>query len=167
MKYLKSTTQKAYTVNGKVIPACMTPGNKTLVVDDSEWFQISAQPVIASLIKAGDILVMDEDPNVREDTEARNQVAELKAQNTLLTEKLKQLEQQSGRKSTEAGDAELQALAKKNEELTKTNEELTKANEKLVTEMREFKEQAIKELGELKTENDKLQAKLTDTSTEE
>lgn len=79
MKYLKSTSQKAYTVNGKVIPACITPGNKTLEVDDSEWFQISTQPVIASLIKSGDILVMDEDPNVREDIDARNQVAELKA----------------------------------------------------------------------------------------
>lgn len=160
MKYLKSTTQKAYTVNGKVIPACITPGNKTLVVDDSEWFQISAQPVIASLIKAGDILVMDEDPNVREDTEARNQVAELKAQNTLLTEKLKQLEQQSGRKGTEAADAELQALTEK-------NEELTKANEKLVAELQEFKEQAIKELEELKAENEKLNAEITGTSTEE
>ena len=139
MKYLKSTNQRAYTVNGKVIPACITPGNKTLAVDDSEWFQISTQPVIASLIKAGDILVMDEDPNVKEDTEARNQVAELKAQNTLLTEKLKQLEQrQPDRKAV---NGELQALTEK-------NEELTKANEKLVAEMQEFKEQAIKELEE-------------------
>ena len=156
MKYLKSTNQRAYTVNGKVIPACITPGNKTLAVDDSEWFQISTQPVIASLIKAGDILVMDEDPNVKEDTEARNQVAELKAQNTLLTEKLKQLEQrQPDRKAV---NGELQALTEK-------NEELTKANEKLVAEMQEFKEQAIKELEELQAENKKLKAEINDTDT--
>lgn len=157
MKYLKSTTQKAYTVNGKVIPACITPGNKTLAVDDSEWFQISAQPVIASLIKAGDILVMDEDPNMKEDIEARSQVAELKAQNTVLEERIKQLEQQTDRKAAKAVSAELQALTEK-------NEELTKANEKLVAEMQEFKEQAIKELEELKAENEKLKAEISDTS---
>lgn len=157
MKYLKSTTQKAYTVNGKVIPACITPGNKTLAVDDSEWFQISAQPVIASLIKAGDILAMDEDPNMKEDIEARSQVAELKAQNTVLEERIKQLEQQQpGRKAV---SAELQALTEK-------NEELTKANEKLVTEMQEFKEQAIKELEEMKAENEKLKAEISDTTEE-
>ena len=157
MKYLKSTTQKAYTVKGKVIPACITPGNKTLAVDDSEWFQISAQPVIASLIKAGDILAMDEDPNMKEDIEARSQVAELKAQNTVLEERIKQLEQQQpGRKAV---SAELQALTEK-------NEELTKANEKLVAEMQEFKEQAIKELEEMKAENEKLKAEISDTTEE-
>ena len=131
MKYLKSTSQKAYTVNGKVIPACITPGNKTLEVDDSEWFQISTQPVIASLIKSGDILVMDEDPNVREDIDARNQVAELKAQNTELTERIKQLEQQGDRKAAKIANADLKAA----------NSDLTAENEKLKAEISDTTEE--------------------------
>lgn len=152
MKYLKSTSQKAYTVNGKVIPACITPGNKTLAVDDSEWFQISTQPVIASLIKAGDILVMDEDPNVREDIDARNQVAELKAQNTELTERIKQLEQQGDRKA--------------NAEMKTENADLKAENEKLKAELEELKKQAVKELEEMKAENEKLKAEISDTTEE-
>lgn len=158
MKYLKSTSQKAYTVNGKVIPACITPGNKTLEVDDSEWFQISSQPVIASLIKAGDILVLDEDPNVKEDIVARDQVAELKAQNTELTERIKQLEQQGNRKaSREDGSKEIAILKAE-------NEKLAEANEKLATEFTEFKKQALKELEEMKAENEKLKAEISDTA---
>ena len=156
MKYLKSTSQKAYTVNGKVIPACITPGNKTLEVDDSEWFQISTQPVIASLIKSGDILAMDEDPNVREDIDARNQVAELKAQNTELTERIKQLEQQGDRKASKMANADLKA----------ENSDLTAENEKLKAELEEFKKQAIKELEELTAENEKLKAEISDTTEE-
>jgi len=159
MKYLKSTSQKAYTVNGKVIPACITPGNKTLEVDDSEWFQISTQPVIASLIKSGDILAMDEDPNVREDIDARNQVAELKAQNTELTERIKQLEQQG-----QQGDRKAAKMA--NADLKAANSDLTAENEKLKAELEELKKQAIKELEEMKAENEKLKAEISDTTEE-
>lgn len=161
MKYLKSTSQKAYTVNGKVIPACITPGNKTLEVDDSEWFQISSQPVIASLIKAGDILVLDEDPNVKEDIVARDQVAELKAQNTALEEKIKRLErleQQGNRKASREDGSEEIAI------LTTENERLVAVNEKLAAEFTEFKEQALKELEEMKAENEKLKAEISDTA---
>lgn len=161
MKYLKSTSQKAYTVNGKVIPACVTPGNKTLEVDDSEWFQISTQPVIASLIKSGDILVMDEDPNVREDIDARNQVAELKAQNTELTERIKQLEQQGDRKAAKIANAEMKT---ENADLKAENGDLKAKNEKLVTELEELKKQAVKELEEMKAENEKLKAEISDTT---
>ena len=94
MKYLKSTTQKAYTVGGKTIPPCVTPRNETLALNDSEWFQVSSQPVIAALIKSGDLLVLDEDPNVREDTEVKNQLAELKVQNTQLAQEKQALERQ-------------------------------------------------------------------------
>lgn len=159
MKYLKSTSQKAYTVNGKVIPVCVTPGNKTLEVDDSEWFQISTQPVIASLIKSGDILVMDEDPNVREDIDARNQVAELKAQNTELTERIKQLEQQG-----QQGDRKAAKMA--NADLKAANSDLTAENEKLKAELEELKKQAVKELEEMKAENEKLKAEISDTTEE-
>lgn len=129
MKYVKSTTQKSYVVQGKVIPPCVTSRNQTLAVEDSEWFQISSQPVIAALIHSGDLLVLDEDPNVKEDTEARSQLAELKAQNTALEEELKQLK---GAASTDSTD-----WKKKFEELQK---------------------EALKELQQLKEENEQLKA---------
>ena len=58
MKWLKSTSQKAWTVMGKVIPPCLTPDNRYLEVDNSTYTSISSVPVIKSLIKAGDILVL-------------------------------------------------------------------------------------------------------------
>lgn len=129
MKYIKSTTQKSYVVQGKIIPPCITPRNQTLAVDDSEWYQISTQPVIAALIHSGDLLVLDEDPNVREDKEARDQVAVLKAQNTALEEELRQLK---GSSPTDTVD-----WKKKYEELQK---------------------EAVTELQKLKEENDQLKA---------
>lgn len=129
MKYVKSTTQKSYVVQGKVIPPCVTARNQTLAVEDSEWFQISSQPVIAALIHSGDLLVLDEDPNVKEDTEARSQLAELRAQNTALEEELKQLKGAASADSTD--------WKKKFEELQK---------------------EALKELQQLKEENEQLKA---------
>lgn len=84
MKYVKSTSQKAYTIKGRVIPRCITPKNELLELDDSEWFEISQQPVIKSLVASGDILVLNEDPNLREDTGAKDQIAALKARVTEL-----------------------------------------------------------------------------------
>lgn len=134
MKYIKSTTQKSYVVQGKVIPPCVTPRNQTLALDDSEWFQVSSQPVIAALIHSGDLLVLDEDPNTREDTEARSQVAELKAQNTQLEAKLK----------------ELQAAVKPS-----TEQEDWKAK------YEELQKEAVEELQKLKEENEQLRASQT------
>lgn len=124
MKYIKSTTQKSYVANGKIIPACVTPGNKTLELSDSEWFQIVQQPVIASLVKSGDLLVLEEDPNVKEDIVARNQVAELMAKNTELEEKVKILESQTSRDTgtnveAETAKAEADEWKQKYEELKK------------------------------------------------
>lgn len=83
MKWLKSTTQKAWVVNigGKqaIIPPCETPDNKWLKVDDAEWIEISSTPVIASLLKAGGIMKLDEEP-----AELRNSVPALQVTNTQL-----------------------------------------------------------------------------------
>lgn len=83
MKWLKSTTQKSWVVSiqGKqaVIPPCDTPDNKWLKVDDSEWIEISTTPVIASLLKAGGIMKLDEEP-----AELRNSVPALQVTNTQL-----------------------------------------------------------------------------------
>ena len=83
MKWLKSTTQKSWVVNvgGKqaIIPPNETSDNKWLKVDDSEWIEISTTPVIASLLKAGGIMKLDEEP-----AELRNSVPALQVTNTQL-----------------------------------------------------------------------------------
>lgn len=125
MKYVKSTTQKSYVVEGKIIPACITPKNEVLELGDDEWFVISQKPVIHALVNSGDLLVMDNNPNLQEDTEARNQVAELRAKNTQLEAQLQKL-QAAAKPSAEQEDwkAKYEALQKEAiEELTKLKEE--------------------------------------------
>lgn len=97
-RWLKSTTQKAYTVQGKVIPPCVTSDNKWLKMTESEYSEIKRMPVIASLIKAGGILV-----TVKEPEELKNSVeglkgsnAELIAINTQLQEEIKALKSAAG-----------------------------------------------------------------------
>ena len=83
MKWLKSTTQKSWVVNvgGKqaIIPPNETSDNKWLKVDDAEWIEISSTPVIASLLKAGGVMKLDEEP-----AELRNSVPALQVTNTQL-----------------------------------------------------------------------------------
>lgn len=150
MKYIKSTTQKSYTVNGKVIPACVTPGNKTLEVDDSEWFQISTQPVIASLIKSGDLLVLDEDPNVKEDTAARNQVAELTAKNTELEEKIRLLETQASRTASKGSSPDVETAKAEVAEWKQKYEDLQKQAVKELEDSQAKLDEALKELEKYK-----------------
>lgn len=93
-RWLKSTTQKAYTVQGKIIPPCVTSDNRWLKITESEYSAMKAMPVISSLIKAGGILV-----SIKEPEELKNSIeglkgsnAELIAINTQLEEKIKVLE---------------------------------------------------------------------------
>ena len=94
MKYLKSTTQKAYTVKGYIIPKCITPKNDYLILNDTEYSEIEKIPVIKSLIKAGGIFISDKEPSDSikniENLEATN--AQLIARATELEAKLKELE---------------------------------------------------------------------------
>lgn len=135
MKWLKSTTQKTWTVNGKVIPACVTPHNDYLVVDDSEYTVITGTPVIKSLIKAGGILVLNEEP-----AELKNSVSSLQGSNAALTAEITQLKEQlktAGKKPTKA-------------EIEKIREEA----------QAEIKAQAIAELEEKEARIKELEAQL-------
>ena len=89
MKWLKSTTQKTWTVNGKIIPACVTPHNDYLNVEDSEYAVMSKVPVVASLIKAGGILVLNEEP-----AELKNSLDNLQTSNAVLQARVTQLEEE-------------------------------------------------------------------------
>lgn len=116
MKWLKSTSQKAWTVMGKVIPPCLTSDNRYLEVDNSTYTSISSVPVIKSLIKAGDILVLSEEPaelkNSLSSLQSNNAV--LKTQVTQLQEELKEKEQylEAARLDTEKIKEEAQAEIK-------------------------------------------------------
>lgn len=89
MKWLKSTSQKAWTVMGKVIPPCLTPDNRYLEVDNSTYTSISSVPVIKSLIKAGDILVLSEEP-----AELKNSLSSLQSNNAVLKTQVTQLQKE-------------------------------------------------------------------------
>lgn len=83
MKWLKSSTQKSWVVSvgGRqaIVPPCETPDNRWLSVEDHEWSEITAQPVFASLLKAGGIIKLDEEP-----AELKNSIPALQISNTHL-----------------------------------------------------------------------------------
>ena len=87
MKWLKSTTQKAWVASCKnkqvVIPPCETSDNRWLQLGEDEFAEVSKTPVIASLIKANGIMVLNEEP-----AELRNSVPQLQVTNTQLRAEL-------------------------------------------------------------------------------
>lgn len=143
MKWLKSTTQKTWTVNGKIIPACVTPNNDYLNIDDSTFATISATPVIKSLIKAGDILVLSEEP-----VELKNSVEALQGNNAALTAQITQLQEQLKTK-----EAELKTASSKKA----TKVDVAKIKEEAQAEI---KAQAIAELEEKEARIKELEAQL-------
>ena len=82
-KWLKSTTQKAWTVfcggAQRVIPPCETNDHKWLHIGDDEYAELMAESVVKSLIKAGGILVLNEEP-----AELKNSMPMLQVTNTQL-----------------------------------------------------------------------------------
>lgn len=87
MKWLKSTTQKSWVarINDKqvVIPQAETSDNRWLEVDETEYAELAALPVIASLIKANGIMVLNEEP-----AELRNSIPALQVTNNQLQAEL-------------------------------------------------------------------------------
>lgn len=143
MKWLKSTTQKTWTISGKVIPACVTAHNDYLKIDDSEFTHLSGAPVVKSLITAGAILVLDSEP-----AELKNSVAALQGNNAALTAEITQLREQ-----LKAKEAELQAASSKKS--TDVDIEKIKAEAQ-----EEIKAQAIAELQEKDDRIKELEAQL-------
>lgn len=136
MKWLKSTTQKTWTVGGRIIPACVTSHNDYLVLDDSLFTELTRTPVIKSLITAGAILVLSEEP-----AELKNSVEAFRGDKAALTAEITQLREQLKQKELEATP--------------------TVDVEKLREEAQaEIKAQAIKELEEKEAEIAKLKKQL-------
>lgn len=135
MHYLKSTTQKEYTVQGKVIPRCINEGNKYLVLNAEEFRSISEIPVIASLIKNGFIYVSEKEPS-----DMRNSTDRLKESNAVLMAKNTQLQEELA--ALKAGNPDVESLkkealaeiSKRDEALKKAEEEIAALKAKLATE---------------------------------
>ena len=137
MKWLKSTSQKAWTVMGKVIPPCLTPDNRYLEVDNSTYTSISSVPVIKSLIRAGDILVLSEEP-----AELKNSLSSLQSNNAVLKTQVTQLQEELKEKEQYLEAARLDA-------------------EKIKEEAQaEIKAQAVAELEEKESHIKELEAEL-------
>jgi cell division protein FtsB len=132
MKWLKSTTDKSYTAQGKIIP----PSNSApLAVSDSLYESIASMKVIASLIKTGGIIVLDKynDPQVSSSEQFKLQ--QLQTENTKLNDRIRELE--SSQTPTEVAEKaarfdELKAeaeqtIASKDAEIEKLKAELAKA----------------------------------------
>lgn len=88
MKWLKSTTDKSYTAQGKVIPSA---NSAPLAVSDTVFESITSMKVIASLIKTGGIIVLDKysDPQVSSKDQVKLQ--QLHTENAKLHEEIERL----------------------------------------------------------------------------
>ena len=86
-KWLKSATQKSWVACTKekqiVIPPYETSDNRWLELGDDEFAEVSALPVISSLLKAKGIIVLNEEP-----AELRNSVPALQITNNQLQAEL-------------------------------------------------------------------------------
>lgn len=103
MKWLKSTSQKTWTIAGKIVPACVTPHNDYLCLKDEEYHAIAKRPVVASLIKNACILVLDQEP-----AELKNSVEALQGSNAELQAKITQQEEEI--KQLKAGTPDVAAI---------------------------------------------------------
>jgi len=132
MKWLKSTTDKSYTAQGKIIP----PSNSApLAVSDTVFEGITSMKVIASLIKTGGIIVLDKYSDPQADSSEQRKLQQLQSENTRLADKVRELE--ASKPSTEVeekaakfdelkAEAE-QTIAAKDTEIEKLKAELAKA----------------------------------------
>ena len=81
MRYLKSTTQKSYMLNGKKIPQCVTKDNEWLTLNDTAYAEFTKVSVVASLIKSGAIIVTDKEPTTP--TKQVSQLTQVNAQQAM------------------------------------------------------------------------------------
>lgn len=124
MKWLKSTTDKSYTAQGKVIPpATQAP----LAVTEDVYTKITGMAVIQSLIKTGGIIVLEKytDPT----SVSNNKLAVLKEENTKLQAQVKALEasEAKAKKFDELKAEAEQAIASKDAEIESLKAQLAEA----------------------------------------
>lgn len=145
MVWLKSTTQKEWVINGKIIPRCMTKDNQYLNLSDTEYNNLLSIPVFNSLVKASAILVLHQEP-----AEVRNNIqnlnasnAELVARNTELQTRIAELEKKAG-PVVDVEKIKEEAVASLKEEAVKELQEKQDALDAATAEIEKLKKQLAK-----------------------
>ena len=145
MVWLKSTTQKEWVINGKIIPRCMTKDNQYLNLTDTEYNNLLSIPVFNSLVKASAILVLHQEP-----AEIRNNIqnlnasnAELVARNTELQTRVAELEKKVG-PAVDVEKIKEEAVASLKEEAVKELQEKQDALDAATAEIEKLKKQLAK-----------------------
>ena len=145
MVWLKSTTQKEWVINGKIIPRCMTKDNQYLNLSDTEYNNLLSIPVFNSLVKASAILVLHQEP-----AEIRNNIqnlnasnAELVARNTELQTRVAELEKKVG-PMVDVEKIKEEAVASLKEEAVKELQEKQDALDAATAEIEKLKKQLAK-----------------------
>ena len=133
MKWLKSTTDKSYTAQGKIIP----PANSApLAVNESVFEQITSMKVIASLIKTGGIIVLDKYSDPQANSSEQKKLQNLQLENTKLNDRIRELESQAQpdpeieKKAAQFDELKAEAektIADKDAEIEKLKAQLEKA----------------------------------------
>lgn len=143
MRWLKSATDKQWTIGAKgqqiVIPAA---DKKWLCMEEDVYNEISAQPVIKSLIKAKGIIVMNKKP-----IEAEDSVPELQEKTVTLQTKVTDLETQLTEATNKVKDLE-QQLADKEQELKALDEKASKIIEEKEAAIQKLEKKLKKSGGE-------------------
>lgn len=145
MVWLKSTTQKEWVINGKIIPRCMTKDNQYLNLSDTEYNNLLSIPVFNSLVKASAVLVLHQEP-----AEIRNNIqnlnasnAELVARNTELQTRVAELEKKV-RPEVDVEKIKEEAVASLKEEAVKELQEKQDALDAATAEIEKLKKQLAK-----------------------
>lgn len=146
-RWIKSTSQRQWNINGKVVPKCITPNNSYLVVSEKEYTEMTQKVVFASLIKSGEVLVLKEEP-----AELKNNIeglttsnASLIAKNTELKEELKVLKEQlKGQNRDVEAEVASQVEAFKAEAI-KELQEKQDALDKALAQIKDLKKQVKKD----------------------
>lgn len=143
MRWLKSATDKQWTIGAQgqqiVIPAA---DKKWLCVEEDVYNEISAQPVIKSLIKVKGIIVMNKKP-----IEAEDSVPELQEKTVTLQTRVTDLETQLVEATNKVKDLE-QQLADKEQELKALDEKATKIIEEKDTTIQKLEKKLKKSGGD-------------------
>lgn len=143
MRWLKSATDKQWTIGAKgqqiIIPAA---DKKWLCIEEDVYNEISAQPVIKSLIKAKGIIVMNKKP-----VEAEDSIPELQEKTVTLQTKVTDLETQLVEATNKVKDLE-QQLADKEQELKDLDAKASKIIEEKDTTIQKLEKKLKKSGGD-------------------
>lgn len=153
MRWLKSATQKVWTISGYTIPANVTPHNDYLKLAESEYNGLYKQPVVKSLISSKSILVFSEEP-----VELVNTIDNLKEVKDTLKEENENLKQQVEELKQKV--EELTQAASDNKKSRSSKSEVEAIKKEAEETIASLKEEALKELQEKQARIEELEAEL-------